>query len=516
GLELRRVTVELGEIRPIPPAEQARPSGAAPSAPPWTTGSAPAQPAEGPELVAPKKPSSTSSPAARPNPPAQPKPDKTPDTQKAPSGNGATQPAQDAAAPRKSDDATENATPKQKQPQQPPKAPKETSTPDSSGQAAIPAAPTSLNSAVPTAADDGKGDGAGEADEADNTSEAAAADRAADGKTANASDGGTQGAGDVSTKQDEGTSEPVRIDTHGFEGGHRVTLRFSDEMSPAVVADMIAQAITRVDPSYTDPQGLIKLIGTRGSGLKAGTYEVQKFSEMELLASPALDPNVLQKALQQWQQEMAETPTFEEVNNFDSAVGVEMQETALIAILVSLIAIVAYIWFRFQQITFGLAAVIALVHDVLATLGMLALASYLADTPIGKLLLLYDFKINLPIIAALLTIIGYSLNDTIVVFDRIREVRGKNPALTEEMINTSLNQTLSRTLLTSLTTLLVVVVLYVIGGEGIHGFAFSLVVGVIVGTYSSIYIASPSLLWLTAKLSQTSAAATARKPVAAR
>jgi SecD/SecF fusion protein len=109
---------------------------------------------------------------------------------------------------------------------------------------------------------------------------------------------------------------------------------------------------------------------------------------------------------------------------------------------------------------------------------------------------LVDFKINLPMIAALLTIVGYSLNDTIVVFDRIREVRGKSPALTIDMVNTSLNQTLSRTLLTSLTTLIVVFILYVIGGEGIHGFAFALVMGVIVGTYSSIFVASPVLLWL--------------------
>ncbi len=108
-----------------------------------------------------------------------------------------------------------------------------------------------------------------------------------------------------------------------------------------------------------------------------------------------------------------------------------------------------------------------------------------------------DFKINLPMVAAFLTIVGYSLNDTIVVFDRIREIRGKNPRLTSEMVNASVNQTLSRTLLTSLTTLIVVGILYVLGGEGIHGFAFCLMMGIIVGTYSSIYIASPVLLWLT-------------------
>ena len=100
----------------------------------------------------------------------------------------------------------------------------------------------------------------------------------------------------------------------------------------------------------------------------------------------------------------------------------------------------------------------------------------------------------LPAVAALLTLDGYSVNDTIVVFDRIREVRGKNPLLTAQMINDSVNQTLSRTLLTSFATWLVVIVLYIWGGEGVHLFAFVMVVGVIVGTYSSIYIASPLLL----------------------
>jgi SecD/SecF fusion protein len=110
--------------------------------------------------------------------------------------------------------------------------------------------------------------------------------------------------------------------------------------------------------------------------------------------------------------------------------------------------------------------------------------------------LVEDFKINLAMIAAFLTIIGYSLNDTIVVFDRIREVRGKSPKLTSAMVNLSVNQTLARTLLTSATTIVSVLLLYIFGGEGIHGFAFSLFIGIIVGTYSSIYVAAPVLLWL--------------------
>ena len=144
------------------------------------------------------------------------------------------------------------------------------------------------------------------------------------------------------------------------------------------------------------------------------------------------------------------------------------------------------------------------------TVGCLALGAYLSKTTIGSFLLLEDFKINLNQIACLLTIVGYSLNDTIVIFDRIREIKGKSPKITPEMINLSVNQTLSRTLLTALTTLMVVVVLYVSGGSGIHGFAFSMIVGVITGCYSTVYIANPVLLWLVQREEQRTKAALVR------
>jgi SecD/SecF fusion protein len=106
------------------------------------------------------------------------------------------------------------------------------------------------------------------------------------------------------------------------------------------------------------------------------------------------------------------------------------------------------------------------------------------------------FKISLSVVAALLTIVGFSINDTIVIFDRIREVRGKSPELTADMINLSVNQTLSRTLLTSGTVLLATAILYFVGGVGIHAFAYTMLIGVIAGTYSTVYIAAPILLWL--------------------
>ena len=155
-----------------------------------------------------------------------------------------------------------------------------------------------------------------------------------------------------------------------------------------------------------------------------------------------------------------------------------------------------YLWFRFGNWTFGAAAVLCLIHDLFFTLGIIAFCHFIVRwmPGVAGVLKIDDFKIDLPAVAALLTLVGYSVNDTIVVFDRIREVRGKNPLLTPQMINDSVNQTLSRTLLAATTVFLVVLVLYLFGGEGVHLFAFVMVVGVVVGTYSSIYIASPLLL----------------------
>ena len=186
-------------------------------------------------------------------------------------------------------------------------------------------------------------------------------------------------------------------------------------------------------------------------------------------------------------------PVFQSVSKIESRVAGEMQQRAIAGLLLSLVFIIAYIWFRFQRIAYGIAAVIALVHDVLITLTFISISHWLFQ-PLG-FLLIEDFKISLTIIAGFLTIIGYSLNDTIVVFDRIREVKGKSPNLTEKAINASVTQTLSRTLLTSSTTIVAILLMYIFGGEGIHGFAYCLLVGIVVGTYSSIFVAAPILLW---------------------
>ena len=181
------------------------------------------------------------------------------------------------------------------------------------------------------------------------------------------------------------------------------------------------------------------------------------------------------------------------VTQIDPSVGAEQKTRALIAILLSLIAIVGYVWVRFGTARYGVAAIIALVHDVCITLGAVTACTYLANTAAGEWLLIGDFKIDLAMIAAFLTLIGYSLNDTIVVFDRIRENRRKG-SLTPHIISDSINQILSRTILTSFTTFVVVLAMYIFGGPGLRGFTFAIGLGVIIGTYSSIAIAAPILL----------------------
>ena len=195
-----------------------------------------------------------------------------------------------------------------------------------------------------------------------------------------------------------------------------------------------------------------------------------------------------------WAEDFNKQPYFPTSSKVGGQIAKESQYVAFGALFASFLGIIAYVWVRFQNIAFGLAAVIALVHDVVIVLGSIALSHWLAG--IFGFLGVVEFKISLEIVAAVLTVIGYSINDTIVVFDRIREVRGKRAEITADMIDQSISETLSRTTLTSFTTFIVVFILYCFGGEAIHGFAFAMCVGVVVGTYSSIFIASPCLLWL--------------------
>jgi len=162
-------------------------------------------------------------------------------------------------------------------------------------------------------------------------------------------------------------------------------------------------------------------------------------------------------------------------------VGEELTEQGGLALLYAMIGILFYVWMRFEY-RFSIGSVIALAHDVIIALGAFSF---------------WQLEFNLPVLAALLAIIGYSLNDTIVVFDRIREnFRKMRKTAPIEVMNVSINQTLARTLVTSLTTLLVLLALLILGGQVIFGFSLALIIGVVVGTYSSIYVASTSALYL--------------------
>jgi SecD/SecF fusion protein len=184
-----------------------------------------------------------------------------------------------------------------------------------------------------------------------------------------------------------------------------------------------------------------------------------------------------------------------EVRNFDAQVAGDAQTNAIVALVLSIAVIMVYIWVRFGNLKYGTATMVALLHDTIFTIAALGFAHYLADVPLLKQIFqLEPFRINLTVVAGILTIMGYSMIDTIVVFDRIRENRGKYGLVSRKTINDAVNQTLSRTLLTAGTTTVTVGIMYFLGGEGIHGFTFVLLIGILVGTYSSVAIAAPILL----------------------
>lgn len=177
-------------------------------------------------------------------------------------------------------------------------------------------------------------------------------------------------------------------------------------------------------------------------------------------------------------------------------VGRDLQWQAFQATMAALGGMLVYIAFRFEWV-YGVAAVAAVFHDVLVTIGFFSL---------------FDREIELTVIAALLTLVGYSMNDTIVIFDRVRENRKLTRKLgLEDLLNRSVNQTLSRTVLTSGLTFIAVLCLFIFGGEVLRGFSFALVVGIIIGSYSSIFVASPLLLWWQNRRDAKTAAAAARK-----
>ena len=254
-----------------------------------------------------------------------------------------------------------------------------------------------------------------------------------------------------------------------FKGGTLVAVNYTEAMDINVVRSSLSSV--EIDgQSFDFSQAEIKHFGDESNvavRLPSMENEPEKFSR-----------NFVNKMADAFPESVPENRTefILSIEKVGPKIGAELSGDAVMAIFSALALILLYISVRFEW-KYAVGAIAALTHDVLVTLGIFSLL---------------DYEVSLAVIAAFLTIVGYSLNDTIVIFDRVREniKTMKNVAL-DEIINKSINQSLSRTIVTSLTTFFVVLVLFLAGGEVIHTFAFAMIVGVLVGTYSSIFIASP-------------------------
>jgi preprotein translocase subunit SecF len=238
---------------------------------------------------------------------------------------------------------------------------------------------------------------------------------------------------------------------------------YRDSLSVLDLGDVSISEI--FDPNFDDDQHVAMIRIQQQSG---DDISVNDVTEDALSALKSFDPNI----------------SFVSVESVGPKVSGELIQTAILAVVLAIGAVLIYIWLRFEW-QFAQGAVVALIHDVLLTIGVFSVL---------------QIKFDLAIIAALLTIVGYSLNDTVVVFDRVREnLRKYKKRPLKEVLNISINETLSRTIATSFTTLLALIALFVLGGDVIRGFVFAMIWGVIVGTYSSVFIASATLLRLGVK-----------------
>ena len=217
--------------------------------------------------------------------------------------------------------------------------------------------------------------------------------------------------------------------------------------------------------------------------MNLGDVTVKKFGKeqdylVKIEMTKTNDMDFIQSINEQLSSDLGSVVNFRRVENVGPKVSNELLKAGLLAISLSLAAMLFYIWIRFEW-QFSLAAIVALIHDVIITVGIFSILSY---------------EVNLSIVAAVLTIVGYSMNDTVVIFDRIRENLKKYSKISiSDISNSSTNETLSRTLIPSVTTLLALFSIYIFGGAILKGFSFAMIIGVIVGTYSSIFVATPIL-----------------------
>jgi preprotein translocase subunit SecF len=217
--------------------------------------------------------------------------------------------------------------------------------------------------------------------------------------------------------------------------------------------------------------------------MEVGDVTVKKFGQendylVKIEVNDLNNPEFIKSINDRLNSDLSTIVNFRRVENVGPKVSNELLNNGILAIILSLAAMLFYIWIRFEW-QFSIAAIVAIIHDVLITLGIFSFLAY---------------EVNLSIVAAVLTIVGYSMNDTVVIFDRIREnLRRYSKISISEISDTSTNQTLSRTLLTSVTTLLALLSIYIFGGSILKGFSFAMIIGVIIGTYSSIFVATPIL-----------------------
>ena len=255
----------------------------------------------------------------------------------------------------------------------------------------------------------------------------------------------------------------------------------------------------------TEQPANIEELRSKVDALGFGNAEIQEFGTPNdvLIRLPAIEGGdaAQQEAMARVKEALGPGVDFRSIEVVGPKVSAELAEQGIIAVVSAIIGILIYVWFRFEW-QFAAGAILSLLHDVLITIGLFCLLG---------------IEFNLQIIAAILTIVGYSLNDTVVVFDRIREFLRKYKSMPlANLIDFSINSVFPRTILTSVTTMLALIALYVFGGEVLRGFTFTMIWGVIVGTYSSIFIASPVLILLGTvreeKKAEAKAAAGAARP----
>jgi SecD/SecF fusion protein len=292
-------------------------------------------------------------------------------------------------------------------------------------------------------------------------------------------------------------------DVREYLGGVGIVV---DDLKPALTTANLTRRLEemRLQPDFQHyAWRKFEVIGLKPAGTDVETG-LPTFNSMAVVVT---DPSAtFDEGKSQWEAQLAQPEldltkaalsterTLRKVVQFAPQVASQTQQRAIMAMVLALTAVVIYIWVRFGTLKHGMGAVIALFHDIAVAMGAVAITSFLAYTAFGHGILLGDYKVNLTIMAAFLTLIGYSINDTIVVFDRIRENSGRLHDISPKIFNDSINQTMSRTLLTGVCSLLVTVVMYIWGGPGIQGFAYVMTIGTLVGTYSSFAVASPLLL----------------------